>query len=89
MSKTTRIEFISQGFKDTLFSSGTKELLQNIGDEIKDRANESMPDGEGFTAKVQAGGYGGGRYIGYVKADNDAAALEESENMTLTKAVRG
>lgn len=89
MNGVTRIDFISQGFKDILFSPETKELLQNIGDEIKDRANESMPDGEGFASKVQAGGYGGGRYIGYVKTDNDAAALEESENMTLTKAVRG
>ena len=89
MNGVTRIDFISQGFKDILFSSGTKELLQNIGDEIKDRANESIPDGDGFSARVQAGGYGGGRYVGYVKTDNDAAALEESENMTLTKAVRG
>jgi hypothetical protein len=38
---------------------------------------------------VQAGGYGGGRYVAFVRTDNDAAALEESENMTLTKAVRG
>ena len=89
MNGVTRIDFISRGFKDILFSSGTKELLQNIGDEIKDRANESMPDGEGFTSKVQAGGYGGGRYVGYVKTVSKEAALEESENMTLTKAVRG
>ncbi len=89
MSQITKIDFISQGFKNILFSPGTKELLQNIGDEIKDRANESIPDGDGFSARVQAGGYGGGRYVGYVKTDNDAAALEESENMTLTKAVRG
>lgn len=85
----TKIDFISKGFRDILFSPGTKEMLQNLGDEIRDRANESLPDGEGFVSNVQTGGYGGGRYIGYVRTDNSAAALEESENMTLTKAVRG
>ena len=85
---STKIEFISQGFKDILYSPGTKELIQNIADEIRDRANQDMPSGEGFSSKVYSGGYGGGRYIGSVKTDDDAAALEESENMTLTKAVR-
>lgn len=85
---STRMEFISQGFKDILFSSGTKELLQNVADEIRDRANQDMPSGEGFESKVQSGGYGGGRYIGFVKTTTTEAALEESENMTLTKAVR-
>lgn len=89
MSAKVRIEFISQGFKDILFSPGTKSLVQDTADGIRDRANESIPDGEGFVSNVQAGGYGGGRYIGFVRTDNSAAALEESENMTLTKAVRG
>ena len=85
---STKIEFISQGFKDILFSPGTKELIQGISDDIRDRANQDMPTGEGFESKVQAGGYGGGRYIGFVKTATNEAALEESENMTLTKAVR-
>lgn len=86
---SVKIEFISKGFKDILYSPGTNELLQNIGDDIRDRANESLPDREGFVSNVQSGGYGGGRYISFVRTDNNAAALEESENMTLTKAVRG
>ena len=83
------IEFISKGFRDILYSPGTKELLQNLSEGIRDSSNESMPTGEGFSSKVYSGGYGGGRYIGNVRADDDAAALEESENLTLTKAVRG
>lgn len=83
---STRMEFISQGFKDTLFSSGTKEVLQSTADEIRDRANMDVP--EGFESNVQAGGYGGGRYIAFVRTATNVAALEESENMTLTKAVR-
>ena len=86
---STKIEFISQGFKDILFSPGTKELIQGISDDIRDRANQDMPTGEGFESKVKAGGYGGGRYIGFVTTVSKEAALEESENMTLTKAVRG
>jgi hypothetical protein len=86
---SVKLEFISKGFKDILFSPGTKEMLTNLSDDIRDRANESLPDGEGFASRVQAGGYGGGRYVAFVRTDNDAAALEESENMTLTKAVRG
>lgn len=83
---STRIEFISKGFKDILFSSGTKEVLQDTADEIRDRANMEVP--EGFESNVQAGGYGGGRYIAFVRTATNEAALEESENMTLTKAVR-
>ena len=85
---STKIEFISQGFKDILFSSGTKELLQGISDDIRDKANQDMPQGEGFASNVQSGGYGGGRYIAFVRTETTEAALEESENMTLTKAVR-
>ena len=83
---STRMEFISQGFKDVLYSSGTKEVLQSTADEIRDRANMEVP--EGFESRVQAGGYGGGRYIAFVRTATNEAALEESENMTLTKAVR-
>ena len=86
---SVKIEFNSKGFKDILFSPGTKEMLTNLSDDIRDRANGSLPDGEGFASNVEAGGYGGGRYVAFVRTDNNAAALEESENMTLTKAVRG
>lgn len=84
---STKIEFIPKGFKDILFSPGTKELVQGIADDIRDRANQDVP--EGFESNVQAGGYGGGRYIAFVRTATNEAALEESENMTLTKAVRG
>ncbi|MBR0455643.1 MAG: hypothetical protein IJJ01_03170 [Firmicutes bacterium] len=83
---STRMKFISQGFKDVLYSSGTKEVLQSTADEIRDRANMEVP--EGFESRVQSGGYGGGRYIAFVRTATNEAALEESENMTLTKAVR-
>lgn len=45
-----RIEFVSQGFKDILFSPGTKELVQNTANTIQANANAGAPaDSEGFS----------------------------------------
>ena len=83
-----RIEFVSQGFKDILFSPGTKELVQNTANTIQANANAGAPaDSEGFSANVIAGGYGGGRYVGFVTSIENAAAEAESENKVLTGAV--
>ena len=84
------IQFNSQGFKDILFSPDTKELVSGVADRIQAEANANVGEGsEGFSANVVAGGYGGGRYLGYVTAIDNAASAAESEDKALSKAVHG
>lgn len=86
----TKIEFNSQGFKDILFSPGTKELVQGVADKIQAEANAGIQeDSEGFSSNVVAGGYGGGRYVGFVTSTDKASAQAESEDKVLSKAVHG
>ncbi|MEE3391962.1 MAG: hypothetical protein VZR28_12475 [Candidatus Cryptobacteroides sp.] len=86
----TKIEFNSQGFKDILFSPGTKELVQGVADQIQAEANAGIQeDSEGFSSNVVAGGYGGGRYVGFVTSLDNKAAQAESEDKVLSKAVHG
>lgn len=86
----TKIEFNSQGFKDILFSPGTKELVQGVADQIQAEANAGIQeDSEGFSSNVVAGGYGGGRYVGFVTTLDNKAAQAESEDKVLSKAVHG
>lgn len=86
----TKIEFNSQGFKDILFSPGTKELVQGVADKIQAEANAGIQeDSEGFSSNVVAGGYGGGRYVGFVTSIDNNAAQAESEDKVLSKAVHG
>lgn len=86
----TKIEFNSQGFKDILFSPGTKELVQGVADKIQAEANAGIQeDSEGFSSNVVAGGYGGGRYVGFVTSLDNKAAQAESEDKVLSKAVHG
>lgn len=86
----TKIEFNSQGFKDILFSPGTKELVQGVANKIQAEANAGIQeDSEGFSSNVVAGGYGGGRYVGFVTSLDNKAAQAESEDKVLSKAVHG
>ena len=86
----TKIEFNSQGFKDILFSPGTKELVQGVANKIQAEANAGIQeDSEGFSSNVVAGGYGGGRYVGFVTSTDKASAQAESEDKVLSKAVHG
>ena len=86
----TKIEFNSQGFKDILFSPGTKELVQSVANQIQAEANAGIQeDSEGFSSNVVAGGYGGGRYVGFVTSIDNKAAQAESEDKVLSKAVHG
>ena len=86
----TKIEFNSQGFKDILFSPGTKELVQGVADQIQAEANAGIQeDSEGFSSNVVAGGYGGGRYVGFVTSTDKASAQAESEEKVLSKAAHG
>lgn len=84
MSKI-KIEFNSAGFRNLLFSDGVKNLVQNTTNNIASKANANS--GGGFEARVQKGGYGGGRYIGFVTSTDPSAARAEAEDKALTRAI--
>ena len=83
-----RIEFISEGFRQILLSEGTHELIQSTADAIAEKANGNNDrGGDGFVANTQVGGYGGGRWIGFVTASDKEASAAESEDKALTRAL--
>lgn len=84
--ENVRIEFNSAGFREILLSEGTKDLVESTAQEIADRANANS-GGEGFEASSIVGGYGGGRYIGFVTATTEEAMKAEAENGALTGAI--
>lgn len=92
---STRIVFNSDGFRQILTSEGCRAVVQSATDTIKDKAVENydavIPDNvdasEGITARTQIGGYGGGRWIGFVSTADKYAAAAESEDKILTRAV--
>lgn len=84
--ENVRIEFNSAGFREILLSEGTKDLVESTAQEIADRANANS-GGEGFEASSIVGGYGGGRYIGFVTATTEEAMKAEAESGALTGAI--
>lgn len=88
MSGITRIEFISDGFKEILESDGVHDLVLETADGIRDRANgNNTRGGEGFTSTTVKGFYGGGRWIGFVKTTDNLSAIAESEDKALSGAL--
>lgn len=85
---STRIEFISEGFRQILLSEGCHEVVKQTTDEIVERANaNNTRGGEGFRASTEVGGYGGGRWIGFVSTTDKNAKIAEAEDKALTRAV--
>lgn len=84
----TRIVFNSEGFRQVLTSAGTKDLITQTTNEIRDRANaNNTRGGDGFVASVIEGNYGGGRWVGFVTASDKNAMVAESEDLALTRAI--
>lgn len=89
MGKQIRLEFISNGFRQILKSDGVKGLVQKQTDTIKDRANANLnEDSEGFSSDVIYGGFGGGRWVGFVGTTDAASQRAEAEDKALSRAVR-
>ena len=85
---STRIVFNSEGFREILLSEGCHNLVTSVTDEIADKANANNDrGGNGFNASTQVGGYGGGRWIGFVTATDNKAAAAQSEDQALTRAL--
>lgn len=85
---SARIVFNSEGFRQILLSEGCHEVVTQVTEEIKDRANSNNArGGEGFRASTQVGGYGGGRWIGFVSTTDKNTMIAESEDKALTGAL--
>ena len=84
-SKNIRIQFNSEGFRQILTSSGCHEVVQQVTNDICEKANANY-NGDGFVATTQIGGYGGGRWIGFVSSSDKASTIAESEDKALTRA---
>ena len=82
-----RIVFNSEGFRQILLSEGCKELVEQVTNEICDKANANNSRGGQFDSSVQVGGYGGGRWIGFVSANDKQACIAQSEDLALTRAL--
>lgn len=85
---SVRLVFNSDGFRQILQSEGVHDLVQQTAEEIAEKANaNNTRGGQGFEARTQIGGYGGGRYIGFVTAADNKAKIAESEDKALTRAL--
>lgn len=83
-----RIVFKSEGFRQILLSDGCRDLVQSTTEEIKNKANaNNTRGGDGFEASTMVGGYGGGRWIGFVSTTDNASRIAESEDKALTRAI--
>lgn len=86
MSKT-RLVFNSAGFKEILNSDGTHKMIEDVTNQIAVKANGNY-GGNGFNATTLVGGYGGGRWIGFVTATDKDSLTAESEDSALTRALQ-
>ena len=85
---STRIVFNSEGFREILLSEGCHNLVTSVTEEIAEKANANNDrGGNGFRSSTQVGGYGGGRWIGFVTATDNKAAAAQSEDQALTRAL--
>ena len=88
MSKQMKIEFISAGFREILASEGVKALVDDAASEIQSKANANLlEDSEGYEKTVMYGGYGGGRWVGFVQCTDRASCIAEAEYNALLGAV--
>ena len=88
MATEIRIEFNSDGFREVLESQGVHDLVQEVTQDICDKANaNNTRGGEGFATNVILGGYGGGRWVGFVNTTDENSIKAESEDKALTGAI--
>lgn len=89
MGTQTRIKFISQGFKEILCSNGVQNLVTEQTSIIQNRANaNNTRGGDGFSANVWMGAYGGGRWVGSVTTTDRKSKVAEAEDKALSRAVK-
>lgn len=88
MASETRLVFNSAGFREVLLSEEVKNLVTEKAEEIRDKADgNNTRGGEGFYSNVEVGGYGGGRWLGFVGTTDKESMTAESEDKALTRAL--
>lgn len=88
MTVSARIEFNSEGFRQILLSDGCRDLVEQVTEEIREKADANNDrGGEGFASSVQVGGYGGGRWIGFVGTQDEQGCIAQAEDLALTRAL--
>lgn len=86
MSKS-RLVFNSAGFKELLTSDNMQKVVEEVSNHIAENANGNY-GGDGFQVTTKVGGYGGGRWIGFVTATDKDSLKAESEDSALTRALQ-
>ena len=82
----SRLVFNSAGFKALLNTDNMHKVVEEVANHVADKANSNY-GGDGFKVTTQVGGYGGGRWIGFVTATDEDSLKAESENSALTRAL--
>lgn len=85
--KQSKIVFNSAGFKALLNTDSMHKVVEEVANHIAENANGNY-GGDGFVATTQVGGYGGGRWIGFVTATDKDSLKAESEDSALTRALQ-
>lgn len=84
MAEEVRMEFIDQGFRALLQSSGIRGEVQRVAQGICDRA------GEGHYCEVMIGrSYNAERWLGFVGCKTHEAMRRQATEKTLSQAVMG
>ena len=81
-----KFEWNSPGFKALLNTDGVHQLVEEVANHVAEQANANY-GGDGFKVTTQKGGYGGGRWIGFVTATDKESLQAESEESALTRAL--
>lgn len=88
MMQKMKIKFISDGFREILLSDGVKNLVDDIGEQIKDKANARLAeDSTGYEKETRQINYRGGRWQGAVYTTDMASMKAEAEYNALSGAV--
>lgn len=84
-----QIEFIGEGFGEILRSEGTRELVQQVTEDIGNKANaRNSFGGEGFRTSVeQSGRYKNKRWVGFVSTTDKKSIQAETEDGALSGAI--
>lgn len=91
--KRIQLEFLSDGFHELLCSEPVSEQVEKAAEKVANVATSSARttrkgDPAQFIVKgPKMGGYGGGRVIAYVSADNQNAYREAIYGHVLEKAI--
>lgn len=92
--KRVQLEFLSEGFHDLLCSEPVADEVASAAEHVADIATSSATSSKTsdeparFVVKgPKLGGYGGGRYIAYVSADNSEAAWDAIYNHRLETSI--